>query len=204
MSRECGESGDHAGKRGGELMRLKNTSRYPDAEVRLLVNFALRNVDTRGLAVHVKNSQLACAGRAYESVPFRSSASTKADRLIVLRIGSPSRFPKSNISTVIKWVKLQPGESYMPSEVRGRMKTVNGQQVNWLERRIEVEQPYGGASSPKIEMRDWREALIRCAAHEGQHIRQYQHNWPRSEVECESVAAKRLEEYRMRRGELIP
>jgi hypothetical protein len=49
---------------------------------------------------------------------------------------------------------------------------------------------------PLVEHRDWRGALVGVMAHGGQHIRQFQHKWPLSEMECERIEAKRLEEYR--------
>jgi hypothetical protein len=45
-------------------------------------------------------------------------------------------------------------------------------------------------------MMDWREGLIGLAAHEFTHIRQFQNNWPRSEVQCEKAAARVLTVYR--------
>ena len=50
--------------------------------------------------------------------------------------------------------------------------------------------------APAIKLGDWREALIMLAAHEARHIWQYQYDKPRSEVDCERFAARRLDAYR--------
>jgi hypothetical protein len=80
-------------------MRLKNTSRYPEDEVRQLVAFGMRGVNTAGLAVNVKNAQnCAYRGRAYERVPLLSSRVTCSTvrRLVTIGLGEPERFPVSN------------------------------------------------------------------------------------------------------------
>ncbi len=78
-------------------MTFKNTSRYPDAEVRRLVEFALRNLDHRGVAVHVKNCGGTFAGRAYSEVPYQSPLIHRRKRrvryLMTVRIGAPEKFP---------------------------------------------------------------------------------------------------------------
>ena len=140
-------------------MILKNTSSFLTAEVRQLVTFALRNMDTRKLAVHVKNSRNAYGGRAYKRVPYMSKSYGKAKELITVRIGKPDKFPTTN-------------------KLRDR------------------DYGYGGKGSPIITYGTWQEAMIGVTAHEGHHIVQFRHNWPLSEVECEKVAAKRLEEWK--------
>lgn len=77
-------------------MRLKNTSRYPTEEVRRLVEFAMRGVNTARLEVHVKNAHdTAYRGRAYNGVPSVSSANGKrtVDRLVTIGIGPQEKFP---------------------------------------------------------------------------------------------------------------
>jgi hypothetical protein len=61
--------------------------------------------------------------------------------------------------------------------------------------------PYGGKKSPEMHYDDWREYLVSTAAHEGQHIVQF--NRPRDgkrgrcpEWECEVQADYALDEYR--------
>jgi hypothetical protein len=72
----------------------------------------------------------------------------------------------------------------------------NGVPISSVQRRREEFLPYGGKRSPPIRVTDWREALVTVAAHEFNHIRQYQNHWPRSEADCEKFAAKRLAIYR--------
>ncbi len=80
-------------------MRLKNTSRYPLDEVKRLVEFAMRGINTTGVAVHVRNNnRSAYAGCAYQQVPRCSPRAIQAtvDYLVTIRIGSVDRFPCSN------------------------------------------------------------------------------------------------------------
>lgn len=177
-------------------MRFKNTSRYADAEVRALVEFAMRGVDTTGVAVNVKNSRRAYRGTAYERVPHCSPLASKAQRLITIGIGAPDRFPKDNLMTTWKRHPRVPFAQRVavPEGWRFRVGVEAGRQ--WFELLEPVRHPYGGQRSPLIDMADWREALVAVAAHEARHIWQYQHNKPRSEVDCERFAARRLAEYR--------
>lgn len=182
-------------------MRLRNTSRYPDAEVRRLVDLATKGVNMSGVAVHVKNSRYAYAGRAYQGVPSCSPASRSARvmYLVTVRIGAPGRFPTTNMRTVRRWVDVSDDEAradpancaFMWSERRG----------SFARRQIVERHPYGGKRSPLLELADWREALVAVAAHEARHIHQYRHAKRRSEVDCERFAAKRLAVYRGRTGQ---
>jgi hypothetical protein len=140
-------------------MYLKNTSRYDIEEIKDLLAYAADGFDLNSVAVNVKNCSRGYVGRAYESVPRIANVHTKATRLVIIRIGSPGKFPLTNFMTK-----------------KGH--------------------PYGGKRSPLIEMQDWREAMVAVAAHEFCHIHQFQNNLPRSEVQCERAAAKRLEAYR--------
>jgi len=81
-------------------MRIKNTSRYPDEEVRRLVRFGAGGVRSARIEVHVKNSKYAFAGRIYLSTAdlvFSGFGDMtlhhRASQLIVLRIGAPKMFP---------------------------------------------------------------------------------------------------------------
>lgn len=78
-----------------ELSRLviRNTSRYPDEEVKELVRFALSEMDARGVCVNVKNSSATRRGRAYSGVPSISNAPADSRYLITVGIGAPDRFP---------------------------------------------------------------------------------------------------------------
>jgi hypothetical protein len=74
-------------------VRVINTSRYPAAVVRKLVAFARGEKRCGDVAVNVKNSRYAFAGRCYARVPALSRR--KGDRLAVVRLGAPDRFPCS-------------------------------------------------------------------------------------------------------------
>lgn len=191
-------------------MILRNTSRYPIEEVRRLLEIAAADRDLRRVAVNVKNCGAAYAGRAYFSVPRVSSVAASATRLVVLRIGAPERFPADNVRTVARWVEAPPpSPDFTPEqnraywqEHRAWMRTVGGKSEAYrYQRRIVERHPYGGKGSPLIEMRDWREGLVALAAHEFEHIRQFDNGLSRSEVQAEKVAAKRLAEYRKMRAE---
>jgi hypothetical protein len=69
-----------------EAVWIRNTSRYPDAKVRELVEFATRDVDMTGVCINVKNGEL--AGGAYNGVPEMSNAPRRAEYLITLRLGN--------------------------------------------------------------------------------------------------------------------
>src|SRR5579883_3484313 len=79
-------------------MIFKNSSRYPSDEVRRLVEFALRNLDHRKVAVHIKNTTYAFRGFAYKTVPWQSPFSKrkrKPRHLITIGIGKPELFPRT-------------------------------------------------------------------------------------------------------------
>lgn len=52
-----------------------------------------------------------------------------------------------------------------------------------------------GGQWPEFDLRDWRDALVLVAAHEGKHIEQYRENLRRSEIACEHHAAWVLSRY---------
>jgi hypothetical protein len=176
-------------------MRLKNTSRYPDDEVRRLVEFGMKGVRTAGLAVHVKNTACGIAGMAYEGVPYMSPARKlrTVERLVTLRVGVPESFPGDNVREFPdgRWM---PGAA--PLDFGQRYQARWNPKAGRVEHRRAVRRPYGGKRAPVLEYRNWREGLVAIAAHEARHIHQYQHGKPRSEVDCERFAAKALERYR--------
>ena len=51
--------------------------------------------------------------------------------------------------------------------------------------------------APTYDLNDWKEALVVVIAHELRHLQQMRLNKPRSEVDAERWAVKRLEEYRV-------
>jgi hypothetical protein len=66
-------------------MWIRNTSRYPDDEVRECVSFAVRDVDMDRVCVNVKSGAL--GGAAYNGVPEISNAPRAARYLVTLRLG---------------------------------------------------------------------------------------------------------------------
>lgn len=184
-------------------MKLTNTSRYPDAEVALLVEFAMSDVDHSRVAVHVRNASRAYRGRAYDGIPSISARARDADvdRLVTIGIGAPQCFPCDNVQTRVKWVRTEQSTP-TPGEVFRRRRDRTGRVQ--LERRVVSQHGYGGKRSPVLVFESWREALVAVAAHEGRHIWQYLTDAPRSEVDAEQSAGHRLEAYRalkrIRRG----
>lgn len=179
-------------------MHLHNTSRYPDEQVACAVEYAMEGVDTGRVAVNVKNYRHAYRGRAYCGVPACSphSRGGKVDWLITIGIGAQDKFPRDNMVTTVRWVRLREGDLYDPRTARRRQKVVRGVVQRWMEKPVLQRHPYGGKSAPYIELRYWVEALVAVSAHEARHIWQFQTGAPRSEVDCERYAAARLEQFR--------
>lgn len=190
-------------------MRIKNTSQYPDDEVRKLVTFAMRGIDTTGVLVKVKNSRSAYRGMAYGNVPSMSPARKmkSVDRLITIGIGSPHQFPQDNMVTTIRWgAKVTVGddgtfppapEGYDTRTWRVTAYYEGGRQFPVAMKYGEpIRHPYGGKRSPLIIVNDWREALVAVAAHEARHHYQMKHGKTTSEVDAEKHAAKVLSRFR--------
>ena len=142
-------------------MWIRNTSRYPDDEVRRLVRFATRDVDMRDVCVNVKNGEL--AGGAYNGVPEISNAPSAARYLITLRVGKGGeRWPLGPIN-----YHFRPPDQTGP---RNRF--------------------------PFFVCNDWREWLVKLAAHEAMHIEQFRSGATCSEISCERFALEVLEQFR--------
>jgi hypothetical protein len=144
-------------------MWIRNTSRYPDDQVRELVRFATRDVDMRGVCVNVKNGDL--AGGAYNGVPEISNAPSAARFLITLRVGK--------------------GHECWPLGP-----------VNYHFKRPEETGPRN--RFPFFVCNDWREWLVKLAAHEAKHIEQFRQGNRNSEISCEQFAIGVLNEFRAR------
>lgn len=67
-------------------MWIRNTSVYPDDEVKRLVKQATKNYDMRHVCVNVKGAKHGCRGMAYPQVPTISNAPPTADYLITIGI----------------------------------------------------------------------------------------------------------------------
>ena len=182
-------------------VQVANASQYPADEVERLVALGMASVDTDDVWVNVKNThRKAYGGRAYCGVPRLSPV--RAAYLVTLHLGTPERFPTTNVVQVLRW--LPKGTPLPTAEAAAAAK---GEALVRLVARAEgrrrppryglvLRQPYGGRGSPLLELADWREALVAVVAHEARHVWQLQHSKPRSEVDAERFAAKRLAEYR--------
>lgn len=182
-------------------MRLTNTSRYPTDEVKRLIDFATRGVRLNRVAVNVKNSKSAYAGRAYHAAPFESPTSrlVTVDRLIVLRIGPPDKFPTDNMVRYAGHWQTVPQAEYdaLPQSEQTKFRHSHWSDGTFKAQRwVSEPHPYGGKRSPLIVVNDWREALVALAAHEARHVWQFQHRKPTSEVDAEKFAARALDRYR--------
>ena len=177
-------------------MKLTNTSRYSDPEVRLLVAFGMQDIDHSRLAVHVRNSSRAYRGRAYEGIPHLSARThdEDVDRLVTIGIGAPKLFPCTNLQTSVRWVKVKRDEDTSAAVLRRRRDRLGRVQT---ERQVVEQHGYGGKRSPVLTFHNWREALVSVAAHEARHIWQYQFDQPRSEVDAEQRAGERIEAFRL-------
>lgn len=74
-------------------MIFKNSSRYDPRLVRYIVKFAANLIPLDNVAVNIKNTPHAYAGRAYSQTPGISQFYGKAKYLVVCRIGPPDKFP---------------------------------------------------------------------------------------------------------------
>lgn len=175
-------------------MWIRNTSRYPNLDVRFLLGFAASHVDVRGVQVNVKNSRCCYAGRAYPSIPSMARANARARYLVVIRVGAPSCFPCTNEVTSVRWVPSD-GEEVTPEM---RLRLAKG--ALRFEQPVVRRHPYGGVTAPLLTYADWREALVGVAAHEFCHVEQYRDGLPVSEIACERAALTALECWRDQRA----
>lgn len=149
-------------------MWIRNTSRYPDAEVNRLVAFAGQGIDMTNVCVNVRNGEL--AGGAYNGVPEISNAPERAEYLITLRIGTGREtWPLGPVNYHFK----------SPDEVGPRNRF------------------------PFYQCNDWREWLVKLAAHESCHIKQFREGATCSEIECEKFSLAVLERFRGASGDPI-
>jgi hypothetical protein len=71
---------------------IRNTSKYPDDEVRELVKFATQDVNMSRVCVNVKGGR-GLGGRAYMGVPSISNAPRSAQYLMTVKLGNGVAFP---------------------------------------------------------------------------------------------------------------
>lgn len=73
---------------------LKNTSRYPTAEVKRLVRFATSDLDIDRVHFNVKNSSRVRRGYAYGRVPPEANVPAGTRWLITMGLGGPHNWPR--------------------------------------------------------------------------------------------------------------
>ena len=181
-------------------LQLTNTSRYDPEQVRSLIEFGTHGVNLAGVAINVRNGRHATAGRAYARVPRISPLRNSAERLVVLRIGAPERFPSDNARGSWRYSAWEPQGSPRPADVpesaHTRLRHVRFSRNLEQRWRWWVRHPYGGTRSPEVTLADWREGLVYIAAHEGRHIHQFRNRRPCSEVDAERFAVAAVLRYR--------
>jgi len=81
-------------------MFLRNTSQYPNDEVRKLVDFARHGFNDKRVCINVKNCKTRrYGGTAYWCIPHISNAPKSARYLITVRVGKPKDFPCTNFGS---------------------------------------------------------------------------------------------------------
>jgi hypothetical protein len=188
-------------------MIIQNTSKIPLRQVHCLLRFAAEHspAELDRVCVNVKNAGRGTCGRAYGRVPAMSNAPPTARYLVVLRIYREETYPRTNMFERWRWGPTKTWDEYRaaiahaPGDERnwrgvGRM--VDGIETHGMQRRYLQRTPYGGQGSPLIEFADWQEHFVGLAVHEFQHIWQFQHRAPCSEIACERAAAYAVKQYR--------
>lgn len=151
-------------------LTIRNETCYPDADVRALIRFAVEPLDlphTVVLVNHTRQSELRRANNALS--PYSGRAF----------YGMPERMRRIS-RTAKRAIRLSVGqpECFPMSRFSWR----NG----W---------DYAPGQWPLFRHRDWREALVHIAAHEGKHTEYQAERKAASELACELYAQRRLDEY---------
>ena len=76
---------------------IRNTSRFPDEEVRELIELGTQDVDMTRVCVNVKGG-CGLQGRAYDGVPSISNAPRRARYLMTIKLGSGVAFPRGPVN----------------------------------------------------------------------------------------------------------
>ncbi len=127
-------------------MRLKNTSRYPTVEVQRLVRLAAKGVDSSRVEVHVKNSKWIFAGRAWHNIGHNSivSVADDVDDLVVIRVGSPDRFPIE-----FQYPKLKTAPMYLISNWKEAIITLTAHEL------YHIKQKRTGKRASEVRAERW-------------------------------------------------
>lgn len=185
-------------------MRIKNFSIYPTAEIGRLIRFACEGIAISNVLFQIRTTpSRAYGGRIWYRTPLRRGRNglwAKRERIrILIRVGPQSKFPVNNMCTARRWVDtIQTPQQLVAQgrEYRSFMRCQNGVQTWSHQVLVETPHPYGGKSSPLITYTSWQEAVVAVAAHEGKHLVQFRNRIPRSEVDCEAYALRKLTEFR--------
>lgn len=178
-------------------LTILNESRRPDADVVELVEFAAAPLALRVLepvAVLVKDvrsSRNGFTGWAYDGIPRwaeRAAGRRRPRFAISIRVATNSWNGYGHPR--VCWHATAAKRTY-----RADPDLLEGARQLWVE-----DLAAAGAARygrwPIYHVDDWREGLLRLAAHELFHIAQYANGSRRSEVECENYASRRLATYR--------
>lgn len=184
-------------------MHFINTSQYDEAEVRRLVEIGIKGVNMTGIGVLVEDSVdwRSYYGRAYGYNPTHLPFANNPDirRVMTVAIGRSTQFPAHNMWTHTRWTRSLNNALRLADKHGGRHIVDIDNRGN-PRYGYEFRAPYGGVTSPRIDMADWREAVVAVAAHEARHMYQFAHAKPMSEVDCERFAARALDRYRAGRA----
>lgn len=171
-------------------MIFKNLSSYPTDEVRALVRYGMKGVDTVGLPVTAHDYH------GHPSEGLRGLTASMRNFLtgevyntqVHIGVDDPDVFPVNNIVTD------------------------DGCECGMCEASPYVGIPYGGKWENYIETRNWREAFVRTAAHEAYHVKNHKEGHVSfesilggtdfdEEADAEAYAKQVLEQYRKEKGE---
>jgi hypothetical protein len=197
---------------------IRNKSRYPDAEVNRLIEFAadefadtLYGLDLRKTWVQMMDDEISGHGKAGGGIrPQKHGAPKGAKYIVRLWMGPDDEYPRNNLQEGT-WEKAEEANPKARRMFKATTKGVysadhyrDGTKCpgEWGHY-IYVPHAYGGKGSPVMEHRNWREWLVALAAHEFNHIYQFQNKLPGSEVACEKRAASALERYRASKAPVI-
>jgi hypothetical protein len=189
---------------------FRNTSRYPDEEVRRLVDLALEGQVVEGVAVWVKDA--VAGGGAFRGLARSSNKRGTFTNNVAVKhpcsvsIGAPTAYP---VQTGVPRFSFR-RQAHSTFEESATIKKVWDRSGRVQYMRIELgREGYGGYDSPIFRMESWDEALVAVTAHEFNHVLQFRaaaeagRSWspyPTMEAECEKFALARLEAYRAARA----
>lgn len=175
-------------------MTLKNTSELPTVQVRKLVRLGLEEIDSRDLHVYVSPERDG-GGHGYSGYAGDMTIHSEPIRGSGWHEGRPRKrfFIRCRLG---RWPTDRPHTTYHARSPEQRAFR------KWIRDVWEpgMDYPEFVGRWPVLRHRDWRECLVSIAAHEGEHVHQFQHGVQLSEIRCEMAAARALRRYRERGG----